>query len=246
MSVETRYLYKYFPPKDYALDVIAKGTIKFSDPFREFNDTFDSKPHLKAGSFDEFVRFSKKNLGIKRSKGEYRKIFDRKHNEIFKGTWSKNPTHSYGVLCLTRNPNSLLMWAHYAQNHEGFLVAFKFDRWHYLDGDPIFPMPINYANNRPSIFFWESNEIGKWNLTKGCDWAYEQEERIIIKNAGIHSYDRASTLIGVVAGSSIRSEYFERLKQAVQIASKEIGRDIPLSKATLSEYSYEVCVPELF
>ena len=30
-----------------------------------------------------------------------------------------------GILCLTEVPDSLLMWAHYADSHKGFLVGFN-------------------------------------------------------------------------------------------------------------------------
>lgn len=101
-----------------------------------------------------------------------------------------------GVLCLTENPDNLLMWAHYSESHTGFLVEFD-------TSDPFFtsttpPAHVNadaaetaqfaaeyghlrqviYADQRPAIVLTAmSFDVF---LTKGTCWSYEQEWRMFM------------------------------------------------------------------
>ena len=46
-----------------------------------------------------------------RIEGSMASVFKKKWNELF------------GILCLSEKYDNLIMWAHYAQNHEGFVLA---------------------------------------------------------------------------------------------------------------------------
>ena len=37
-------------------------------------------------------------------------------------SWRKWASIQYGILCLTKRPESLVMWAHYAEAHRGFIL----------------------------------------------------------------------------------------------------------------------------
>ena len=39
--------------------------------------------------------------------------------------------NAYGILSLTKIPNSFDMWSHYANGHRGFVIEFKDDYWHH-------------------------------------------------------------------------------------------------------------------
>jgi tetratricopeptide (TPR) repeat protein len=87
-----------------------------------------------------------------------------------------------GVLSLTERPDNLLMWAHYAGQHTGFLIE--------LDGRHEFfdqagasnelhwcLLPVSYAHERPAVG-WTAYERAL--LAKSLEWEYEQEWRMIV------------------------------------------------------------------
>ncbi len=88
-----------------------------------------------------------------------------------------------GVLCLTESPDNLLMWAHYAKSHQGFVVEFdgndKFFNRRRSDEDEFFHLrKVRYSAKRPSVALADvSFDIF---LTKGEEWEREQEWRMLV------------------------------------------------------------------
>lgn len=96
------------------------------------------------------------------------------------------------VLCLSEVPDSLLMWAHYADNHEGAVLKFDLlrDEENYFSS----AKPISYHHQLPSVEqprdlarrylgLSEQNSdtelIHRQFLTKSAEWSYEKEWRTI-------------------------------------------------------------------
>lgn len=89
------------------------------------------------------------------------------------------------IFCLTEDKDNLLMWAHYAGNHTGIVIKFK--------DVPEFDTPIKlaqkviYVDTFPEISYddifndkYTEREIHDiFSLTKGKDWKYEKEWRIV-------------------------------------------------------------------
>ena len=79
-----------------------------------------------------------------------------------------------GIICLSDNSDSMLMWAHYS-GHNGFMINFNT-----IDLKQIFSSiyPINYVSKLPSI---NRDNIGKAVMTsaniKSIKWKYEKEWR---------------------------------------------------------------------
>lgn len=83
-----------------------------------------------------------------------------------------------GILSLTTDYTSCVMWSHYAKNHEGICIEIE--------------MPQNtkglksvvYAHRQPSLTIYEANheKLGKLTelfYTKSKNWKYESEWRIV-------------------------------------------------------------------
>ena len=51
-----------------------------------------------------------------------------------------------GILCFSLNWTSLLLWAHYADNHKGICLGFDLQ-----DGPDWYVYPVSYVKERPSI-----------------------------------------------------------------------------------------------
>jgi len=88
-----------------------------------------------------------------------------------------------GILSLTEKADNLLMWAHYAQSHEGFVIGFNMR-------DPFFSRPdarkdalhdlrkVRYSTRRPQLKFLTELSLLEMYFTKGKEWKYEQEWRM--------------------------------------------------------------------
>ncbi|MGF9763829.1 DUF2971 domain-containing protein [Microvirga sp. 0TCS3.31] len=94
------------------------------------------------------------------------------------------------ILCLSEAPDNTLMWAHYADQHQGIVLRFRSAP----DVDSPWPMarPVNYVTGMPLLIdtdFLADFLSGRAMLrprpimdrivyTKSADWAYEREWRI--------------------------------------------------------------------
>lgn len=102
-----------------------------------------------------------------------------------------------GIVSLTETPRNLLMWAHYAKQHEGICIGYKSNFLDHLSDKadtklPVLyrPVKINYDNiryepHRDSFPLNSEDELAKkvilkTLLTKSDDWIYEKEHRAII------------------------------------------------------------------
>ena len=88
----------------------------------------------------------------------------------------------FGVLCLCRNGESAAMWAHYAKNHEGFLL--EFDENHdffqqFKVGRMGEWIEIEYRDERP-IWDYEKEKGSGFLKFKSAEWRYENETRLAI------------------------------------------------------------------
>ncbi len=105
-----------------------------------------------------------------------------------------------GICSLSREPLNLLMWAHYAKNHTGFVVEFSIPQTG-ISSDKeandymlkwLFPFKVVYSSNKPIINPLDSQEVNmeRQFLVKGGDWEYEEEERVIDYTRLWYSYFR--------------------------------------------------------
>ena len=88
-----------------------------------------------------------------------------------------------GILCLTEAPDDILMWAHYACSHEGFVVEFdpeaSFFHQQRSEKDEFRHLrPVHYSNIRPLLTF--DNADFRAMLTKSEHWSYEREWRMMV------------------------------------------------------------------
>jgi len=91
--------------------------------------------------------------------------------------------HEIGVLSLSEASDNLLMWAHYADSHRGFVLALNEQHPTFnsrrSDNDEFYhPRQVIYSNDRPSQALGEL-EGDDFLLSKSLDWAYEREWRVI-------------------------------------------------------------------
>lgn len=254
--------YKYLPFNEGSLCVISEGTMKFTAS-ADFNDPFDCIPVYDSENMREHLKGRKDLLkkagalnGLSPAKRiqSKNKMLAKIERAVESGEYAEGLVQKLGVCSLSRSFKSLLMWAHYAKDHKGFVVEFSIPEVIYGTEEEanksvvnyLYPFPVTYQEERPVINLKDSKYVNseKNFLVKGTDWEYEQEERCLDleRKPGIHPYDRKEILSSVIAGSKMCAEDFTRLKKVVGHASSELGRVIPIYKAGISKDRYEVIV----
>lgn len=106
----------------------------------------------------------------------------------------------FPTTCFSRSPAVIPMWAHYAQNHQGFVVEFSEDGLVKAFADSRFG-DVRYSDS-PSEgltdMLYRAYKIGKMRytyflrggvfnaayFTKASCWSYEQERRMIVSESG--------------------------------------------------------------
>lgn len=82
----------------------------------------------------------------------------------------------YRICSFTNNNNSMLMWSHYTQNHEGIMVEYRFG--HELP-DGVGVSKVEYTNEHRRKKEQSEYLFNQYLLTKNRDWSYEKEVRLI-------------------------------------------------------------------
>ncbi|MCI0147540.1 DUF2971 domain-containing protein [Paraburkholderia sediminicola] len=82
-----------------------------------------------------------------------------------------------GILCLSKAPDSILMWSHYADQYQGAVITFDADHEFFAD-----QIEVEYVEERPKkhIDSYKSEPVPVAELcAKSIEWTYEQEVRIV-------------------------------------------------------------------
>jgi hypothetical protein len=255
--------YKYLPFNEGSICIISEGTLKFSSP-DEFNDPFDCSPefdvekHLEyVSSLKDLLKRAGDSLGYSpaqriQNKNQMLKRVERATSEP---NFGKQITKDVGICSLSREPLGLLMWAHYANNHTGFVVEFSIPQTAISTIEEandyilkwLFPLKVVYSSNKPVINSFDSKEVNmeKQFLVKGGDWEYEEEERVIdyIRGHGIHTFDRKRILKSVIAGMRMDDGDFLKLESAVTAMNSELNMDVQLFKVKTVKGEFALSVP---
>jgi len=161
------------------------------------------------------------------------------------------------ILCLSDEPDILLMWAYYASNHTGLVLSFRDDTH---DNPFAMARPVRYVDQVPSLFDDEllSDMLSGYEAldhrsimedvvwTKSNHWAHEREWRIYT-GAGRTSASfedvpfGAEELSGVIFGARVTEDYKKEICEL-------IGGKFPdalLSHAKLRTDAYALTIEPL-
>lgn len=266
-SEEIYYKYQaiYAYDNNYALCNLTNNVLYFKDP-ANFNDPFDCKMYVdNKGTEGQWItylcnRYEYPENEAKRIVEGFIKCED--------GLVSPNGSNYFpikvpAVCCFSKYDNIILMWSHYANHHKGICLGFRatessamarnkkeYSMPLYIPGTTV---PISYEFNRvhykendiPLIrqFGKESENINvacKQLVTKSCDWQYEKEYRMILRNDSseptpnsnsrdrIYQYNRED-LKKVIFGCKITKDIAQRVydiinKENLDAQGKEITK----------------------
>jgi hypothetical protein len=190
-----RFLYKYRPLNKFTEAIISDASFWFASA-DSFNDPFDcnltEERNIKVSDYEKFFMATSSlsaeviNKYLKKAKRNSSII--REH-----AIKSREETiNSFGLLSLSENFNSILMWSHYAENHTGIVLCLD------LLEDPSFfisSLKVNYQEAyNPVNFFSRKADLDYVNTiitTKSKEWEYEQEIRVIKSSVGKHDFKKS-------------------------------------------------------
>jgi hypothetical protein len=243
-------LYRFQPisiPGDDRLSMLKNDEVWFSDPVK-FNDPFDLKPHIKNLVLDRWSNVPELNTAMRKALAclladpaiyqesrfidpDLLKEFqawatDHAEDEM---AWDRRLCTAietriaqFGVVCLTPQWDSSLMWAHYANNGQGFCIEYEID-WGKQPPDLRY-VPVLYASETPEFciseaMFTPHQFLKRVMATKHSDWAYEQEIRLVCLTGKGQSVKIASEFVrmtGLVAGYAMPDVLQRHLKQTAE------------------------------
>ncbi len=166
---------------------------KFNDPFEgiiDINEKFSSyfligkavDHYLKEGHNIETV--------IKEIKTEFLDEDKMKKKILSARDIFNDENNKFGVLSLSEDPMSILMWTHYANGHSGLCIGFERKEDMPLGKDEVC-LPVTYSDifPEPTINDLLKEDGTATNLsirTKASEWRYEREWRLMHTQAGLY------------------------------------------------------------
>jgi hypothetical protein len=171
-------VYKYCKPD--RIDILEARKIMLSRP-GVFNDPFELKPHYECSA--EFV-LPVPQGATESARAQIAEMQRRINEQVFPpsaiDTVLENATQTIVLLSLSENRDSLLMWAHYAAAHTGFVIGFSEPgEILAIDSPHRHIAKVTYSDVRPSHPTFEEITNDELLLTKSKEWEYEQEWRIL-------------------------------------------------------------------
>jgi len=265
-------LYKYFPME--RTEFLSNRLMRFTQP-GDFNDPFELHPSFDLLSKADIAdlppspdgkgriltnealqrMFSAILPGMQKQLNQqagYAGAFMLDNNRMAQQTFDSK----FGILCLSEKPDSLLMWAHYASNHRGFVV--QFDEAHpffeatTFEEQSLVLTKVEYSYERPVL---STSTINSQHLyyRKSPEWSYEHEWRLVkpLKNANSvidhnefprHLFEVPREAIkGVIIGQAMPHELKVRL---IEVVGTEFGSGAIFQTALSKEtYSLEIHPP---
>lgn len=121
----------------------------------------------------DYAEWLYKNLGHRDIIPNLRESFYKLHNTA-------------GILSLSETPDNLLMWAHYAEGHTGFVLVLDGSHDFFKGDDSLLgfakPERVEYRSERPHMTIEKTSEeaaLQEIFFVKGLDWKYEKEWRYL-------------------------------------------------------------------
>ncbi len=213
-------LYKYEPFNELTLRNLKTQSIYFSSP-KNFNDPYDCAltAPIQLPSTEELRLIREHYLSLKDDvpdevRENLKNLTDDQLLKIFESTGSSIMEslgeEEKGVSCFSETNDNLVMWSHYGGRYKGFCLEF----------DTAFaPLTkarkVEYVDKVPTIMLSDlmlekgADHFLKLLLTKSKAWEYENEWRVLHKEAGtLFSYE-PEALTGIYFGPEIAQENLE-------------------------------------
>lgn len=241
------YRYRAASARDIE-DVFVHGRIYFPSP-EQLNDPFDCQPALLRPTSADIIGYLTRRSRRGASKANVRNLKQIAERRIRSPQYLRRiydqQVARYGILSLCETSTSLLLWAHYADNHRGFCIEFDCTDARSM---PIgVAMPVQYTSDRPTVHPLGIRALGPTEfvkrafLTKSEEWSYEREWRCISDPGGASSHHplQRRLISGVYFGARMNSD----TRTIILDALKELPPSIKAPRvyaATINENKYRI------
>lgn len=164
-----------------------------------------------------------------------------------------------GIISFSDDPSEVLMWTHYASNHQGFVIEFD-DKHPFFDrrrsgADEFFHLrPVSYEPIPSDLVKFSDLDGEKALCTKHSKWSYEREKRLLIpldpssfKGIGeaIHLIDfPRSAVTGIIAGDRSSPELITDLR--VVLREQPDYQHVQFYKAKTNVRTGDMLIENLF
>lgn len=206
-------LYKYYRGTERDIESIKANKMWYSAPCK-YNDVFDCEITVDDNAlFKCALQLAPDGTKIRTGSPAWKQIRQTLAKEIksFCSTF-ESMRNGMGVVCLSESDESLLMWAHYANNHRGMCA--EYDLMEINNQLHFTPVPIIYSNDRvcfdtlnPATAENDSVALFIRSITsKSQEWSYEGEWRIIRDEAACGDRwnpEKKGALLDMITPSSI-------------------------------------------
>jgi hypothetical protein len=197
----------------------------YAPTFNDLNDPFEFR--YQDNISQELVALSKSGVRTKDVKERWREF--------------REFINDLGVYSLSESeiPDNELMWAHYANSHKGFCIAYDVDLLK-QSGDTVNDIElikVKYADSPANIGLMDirNYDIVKQKLlaTKSKSWAYENETRLLYSHSGLKQYNPnalQTVYFGLFFEKSFQQQIIDGLK----------NRDVSFYKMVQKPNSYSL------
>ena len=238
---EMLYRYRAFRRETEPEEILLANKLWCSQP-RSFNDPFDCKPVYiwTKLSIDEQVARARTMLAdrnipedspfgihlLNRARGD---VFNSPEMHAALPMGIQQAIDGSSVCCFNRTWQDVPMWAHYADNHTGYCLGFKFE-----DGWPedAIPLEVDYVRERPKIDLSIDTKrnraaaeqfVNDALLSKSSHWQREDEVRLVRNGVPSGHFEfPPAALTEIYFGYRISEENRERLLAVLR------QRELPL------------------
>lgn len=195
---------------DYSYACLKHDMIGLNSPL-EFNDPFDSKFRLSSefgeklvkhnimsGKYHDYINITNDQMKIIEKSQSVAKTMQNLFKIDLKDAVDSGEKlldfylypllNKLKIACFSEINDSILMWSHYTNNHEGFCVEYDFKKFNnHKIMDNLYPVFYKDSLVDISDLFYRTCTGGKLNdleyysfvLTKNKEWSYEKEWRYV-------------------------------------------------------------------
>lgn len=145
-----------------------------------------------------------------------------------------------GVVSLSAIEDNMLMWSHYAQQHQGFCIEFNRDKNNSLGSKKT--LPVRYTHKLPQFRLEDLiGSTGKERrdilhsmvLSKALDWSYEQEWRYL-SECGDVPISLNSKITAIIFGARMSQAHKDTI---IEVVSK-YHSDVAFKEVKLKEEGF--------
>jgi len=210
-------LYKYRNFSDPNMESIIKNSSLYFSSVDKFNDPFDCKlSYRQHYSNQEIQAFY---IALKERKSEFRlkdikKNGRKNHNFVqLRNNITQKLRDTLGVLSLSKNFDSILMWSHYSESHTGLVFEFT-PRIPKSKESSFYPIiDVEYVDHYEELSYADEpkDEMSKLLLSKYKDWAYEEECRCFaLEFQGERKFHK-DELTTIIFGAKATEEHIKKM-----------------------------------